>query len=87
MRGFAVYLAFCLVAGAVSLTMIGRGREYDQEWLKNLRDACGYDYEVDENGLLISDPFYMFRGIFVDYLQVTGILGLYLGMVVFRYSG
>ena len=68
LQGFGVYLAFCLMAGAVSLTMIAKGREYDQEWLKNLRDTCGYDYDVDENGLLISDPFYMFRGIFVDYL-------------------
>ena len=72
---------------AVGFIMSASGK-LQQEWLVNLRDACGEEFEVDEQtGLLLENANGMYKGTIVEYIAACGILGLYIGEVLFRFSG
>ena len=63
--------------------------EFKKEWLVNMRDICGYEVQVDENGEVIPDlTIEMIYG-YQMIISVTCItfLGLYMGQVSFRYFG
>ena len=58
-------LLYCLYATCISLFVIATiciiagimmpRSSFEQEWLENVRDICGFDIPVDENGLLVFD--------------------------------
>jgi hypothetical protein len=59
----------------------------EQKWLINLRDTCGEEYDVDENGLLLANSSGMYIGTVAKFASVFGLFGLYVGQVLFRYKG
>ena len=92
-------LKYCLIATTIALSNIAltcivsyimfSRFEFKQEWLINMRDVCGKDIPVDENGKLIDDsvkgPVYFYQ--MVNSVSCLLFVGLYLGQVSFRYFG
>ena len=73
----------CIIGAIMSTT-----GSIKQEWLVNLSTVCGESYSVDENtGLLIPNINGMYYGTMVTYTNIFGILGLYIGQVLFRLDG
>lgn len=58
-----------------------------QEWLVNLKNTCGEKYDVNEQGELVANENGMYKGYVAEYACVVGLLGLYLGQVMFRFTG
>ena len=85
--GSAVILTSVAITCIVGLVMNASGK-LQQEWLINIRDACGEKFDVDETtGLLVANTNGMYLGTITDYVSACGILGLYIGEVLFRFSG
>jgi len=61
--------------------------QFNQLWLTNLRDSCGLTFEVDENGLILYDPKSIYVYTVVKYASVLSLYGLFLGQLLFRYTG
>ena len=92
-------LKYCLIASAIALSNIiitctvsyimFSYFDFKQEWLINMRDTCGLEIPVDENGDLIDDKFkeYIYMYQMVSSVTCLLFLGLYLGQVSFRYFG
>jgi len=51
----------------------------DQKWLINLRDTCGEEYQVNEDGLLVANFSDMYISSAAGYASIFGYLGLYVG--------
>ena len=88
---YAAWGSFCvlgaiLVTVAVGMKMAGTGT-VEQEWLVNLQKTCNYDYEVDANGAFIFDAGWLHRSTVAGYARTLGLLGLYLGQIMFCYAG
>lgn len=84
--------AFLFVAGSMTVVMIvgfimASIGTLEQKWLINLRDTCGEEYDVDENGLLLANSSGMYIGTVAKFASVFGLFGLYVGQVLFRYNG
>ena len=58
-----------------------------QEWLVNLQNTCGYKYDVNEAGELVTSSSNAYLSTMSKLALVCGILGLYIGQVMFRFSG
>ena len=58
-----------------------------QQWLINQRDTCGQKYEVDAEGNLLVNANGMYNGTVVKLASVFGLLGLFIGQVLFRNLG
>ena len=88
---YAAWGSFCvlgaiLVTVAVGMTMASTGR-VEQEWLVNMQRTCKVEYEVDPNGALIFDAGVLHRSTVAGYAETLGHLGLYLGQIMFCYTG
>ena len=73
-----------LIASSILITCIvgavkAAQSELKQEWLMNLRDTCGEEFETDENGLLLANENGMYKGTVQYYFSNAGLLGLYIG--------
>jgi len=76
--------AFLFVAGALTVVIIvgfimASIGTLEQKWLINLRDICGEEYDVDENGLLEVNSSGMYIGTVSKFASVFGLFGLYVG--------
>ena len=88
---YAAWGSFCvlgaiLVTVAVGMAMASAGR-VEQEWLVNMQRTCKVEYEVDANGALIFDAGVLHRSTVAGYARTLGHLGLYLGQIMFCYTG
>ena len=80
---FSIAYLFIFINGIIS----SRLHTLEQTWLINLRDTCGFEYETDENGLLIANSKGMYTGTVVTSAEIFGIFGLFVGQILFRTKG
>ena len=62
----------------------------DPTWLKNLANTCGEKFQTDEDGnYIVEDKFATFfaQGIPSVANHLCSVLGLYLGLIAYRYKG
>ena len=62
----------------------------DPAWLVNLTNTCGEIYEKDVYGnYIVTDKFAQFFADSIPFIagNLTTVLGLYIGQLVFRYKG
>lgn len=86
----AVLIFLTMLTTAVVVSYINANRAIiKQTWLINLTNTCGMNFETDTEGNYI--VYNMFAQFFGDAIPPTaalaGPLGLYLGMLTFRYNG
>ena len=88
---YCLYGILCVMLPILITVLVGitmnATKGLKQEWLINLRDTCGENFDVDSNGELIANANGMYMGTIMQYSSVCGFLGLYLGQVMFRYTG
>jgi len=86
----AIIIFLSMLITAVLVSYVNANRAHiEQNWLVNLTNTCGKTYETDASGKYIIPD--MFSEFFKDAIPPTaalaGPLGLYLGMLAFRYNG
>lgn len=86
LKGSLCVVVPILITLTVALAM-NKTHGLQQEWLMNLQKTCEQEYDVDEQGNLVANSNGMYKGTMMEYASTSGFIGLYIGQVLFRYSG